>query len=164
MLSFLRFLYRLRVYCQADDKPRGGTLVCDNISLVNNVTGQNHPVGSGEIEELFLDDDVDPDTVYSMASFSSQTLASDWDALITIEDTLSEVDYPIRILHVKGHQDDKAPYDTLSLHAQLNVDADALATQYQTDHGQPRLHVHRFPKDTSSTSAERRYNHIQTQG
>jgi len=62
MLSFLRFLYRLRVYCQADHKPKGGTLVCDNISLVNNVTGITAPAGDGEIPELFLDDDVDPDT------------------------------------------------------------------------------------------------------
>lgn len=66
---------------------RGGTLVCDNISLENNVTGQNHPAGTGEIQELFLDNDVDPDAVYLMASFSSQTLASDWDALITIKKT-----------------------------------------------------------------------------
>ena len=43
MLSFLRFLYRLRVYCQVEQKPKGGTLVCDNISLVNNVTGVTVP-------------------------------------------------------------------------------------------------------------------------
>lgn len=32
-------------------------------------------------------------------------------------DTLITVDYPIHILHVKGHRDDKAPYKTLPLHA-----------------------------------------------
>lgn len=83
-----------------------------------------HPVGTGEIEELFLDNDVDPDTVHSMASFSSRTLISDWDTLVTIEDTLSNVDYPIHIL------DDNAPYNSLTLHVQLNVDTNELVTQY----------------------------------
>ena len=145
MLSFLRFLYRLSVFCQYD-RFLGGTLVCDNISLVNNVTGVLHAPGVGEIPELFIDDDVDPDTVFALASFSSRMLISDWDALTTIQDTLETVTYPLRIEHIKSHQDDKKPYNTLSLHAQLNVDADHLANLYQRYHGPSRPQVLMFPK------------------
>ena len=35
-----------------------------------------------------------------------------------------------KIFHIKGHQDDHKAYDELSLPAQLNVDADALANAY----------------------------------
>jgi hypothetical protein len=34
--------------------------------------------------------------------------------------------------HVKGHQDDTKEYKDLSLEAQINVDADALAGEHQT--------------------------------
>ena len=126
-------MYRLLTFCQHDSF-LGGTLVCNNISLVNNVTGVLHAPGVNEIPELFLDDDVDPDTVFAIASFNNRTLISDWDALAMIQDTLTTVKYPLRIQHVKGHQDDNKPYDSLSLHAQLNVDADALANDYQRIH------------------------------
>jgi hypothetical protein len=41
---------------------------------------------------------------------------------------------PIRISWIKGHQDEKVYYNKLSRHAQLNVDADSLATGH---HHQP---------------------------
>lgn len=53
MLSFLRFLYQLQTFCQCTQL-LGGTLVCDNLSLVNNVTGKSTPVGDNDIPEPLL--------------------------------------------------------------------------------------------------------------
>jgi hypothetical protein len=40
--------------------------------------------------------------------------------------------------HVKGHQDDDSSYESLPFLAQLNVDADKYAGEYQTHHGSYR--------------------------
>ena len=45
------------------------------------------------------------------------------------------------VTHVKGHQDKETAYELLPIEAQLNVDADAVATLYQTDHGATRFIV-----------------------
>jgi hypothetical protein len=47
--------------------------------------------------------------------------------------------------HVKGHQDDKVSYDELSLPAQLNVDADALATNALFYYPTPCKHIPLLP-------------------
>lgn len=62
-----------------------------------------------------------------------------------IHTTLTTINYPVRINHIKGHQDDHTPYDRLSLHAQLNVDADHLANHYQKTQGYPQPRVTMFP-------------------
>ena len=61
----------------------------------------------------------------------------EWDLLSNILLELRK--WPKLILrHVRGHQDRTTDYDRLSLLAQLNVDADAMATEYQCDHGASR--------------------------
>jgi hypothetical protein len=65
--------------------------------------------------------------------YANSTLASEWDILAEIWTTLHMYDNPDEqpsFQHVKSHQDDKRPYDELSLKEQLNVDADQLADQY----------------------------------
>jgi hypothetical protein len=47
----------------------------------------------------------------------------------------------ITLQHIKGHQDRTTPYHELPLLAQLNVDADSKATQFQAQHGAPRPHI-----------------------
>jgi hypothetical protein len=47
----------------------------------------------------------------------------------------------VELQYIKGHQDRTCEYDQLSLLAQLNVDADAMATQYQRNRGEPRPQV-----------------------
>jgi hypothetical protein len=42
-----------------------------------------------------------------------------------------ELRRPLKITWVKGHQDEKNPYDDLPRHAKLNVDADSLATAHR---------------------------------
>ena len=61
----------------------------------------------------------------------------DWDLVSNILIELER--WPNLILqHVRGHQDRKVAYSRLPLLAQLNVDADTMATMYQCEHGMSR--------------------------
>ena len=73
--------------------------------------------------------------------YPNDTITSDWDVLQAIINSLTLFPSPPLIAHVKGHQDDNTSYDLLPLEAQLNVDADAAATLFQTDHGSTRFLV-----------------------
>lgn len=64
-------------------------------------------------------------------------LCPDWDILIEIQFALEQLP-GLCLKYVKGHQDNKLPYAQLPLLARLNVDADALAGQFQNNHGQDR--------------------------
>ena len=82
--------------------------------------------------------------------YPNSTMAADWDVVHEIVCTLKELTNPPQILHIKGHQDDAVPYESLSLPAQLNVDADAEAELYQTfDHRGNRTRVLRLPHTTA---------------
>jgi hypothetical protein len=60
-----------------------------------------------------------------------------WDVLSEIRWTLTQDGLRgCTFSHIQAHQDRKKPYTTLPLRAQLNVDADKLASMYQEAHGQ----------------------------
>jgi hypothetical protein len=61
-------------------------------------------------------------------------LDPEWDLLNEIQITLRLLP-DVTLEYVKGHQDDHTDYSRLSLMAQLNVDADSLATGYQQEVG-----------------------------
>lgn len=63
-------------------------------------------------------------------------LCPDWDILIEIQYALEQLP-GLRLKYIKGHQDDKLPYERLPLLARLNVDADALAGQNNHGHDRP---------------------------
>ncbi len=65
----------------------------------------------------------------------NKTMKAEWDILSTIWHTMDLFDESSRprITWIKAHQDDKKPYEQLSLPAQLNVDADHLADQFIDD-------------------------------
>ena len=63
-------------------------------------------------------------------SFQHATMCADWDVLQAIIALLETFDNKIILIHVKGHQDDTKQYHELSLEAQLNVDADKLASEF----------------------------------
>jgi hypothetical protein len=65
---------------------------------------------------------------------------ADWDLTSSIVTAALTVQ-GVELQYIKGHQDRTCEYEQLPLLAQLNVDADAVATQYQRNHGQPRSHV-----------------------
>jgi hypothetical protein len=62
----------------------------------------------------------------------------DWDVINEIHASLCNLPFQVAFTHIKGHQDTNTAYDKLPLLAQLNIDADELATtKYQETHGQP---------------------------
>jgi hypothetical protein len=56
------------------------------------------------------------------------TLRAEWDVESTIVDSYKQLGIHFTFLHVKSHQDDDGPVAGLTLEAQLNVQADTLAT------------------------------------
>ncbi|OEU11291.1 hypothetical protein FRACYDRAFT_246405 [Fragilariopsis cylindrus CCMP1102] len=63
--------------------------------------------------------------------FPNETLRSEYDVTEQIFSTINDSQIKAKYKWVKGHQDSAKAYDDLSLEAQLNVDADALAGEYQ---------------------------------
>lgn len=56
-----------------------------------------------------------------------------WDVIVEIWETMTKMEN-MSIQHIKGHSDEKQPYEKLTLLQQLNVDADQLADQYIQEH------------------------------
>ena len=68
--------------------------------------------------------------------FPNVTMGPEWDVIAEILATTKEMPRQIRpkLGYVRGHQDKSVEYSQLSLEAQLNVDADALADKWLRDH------------------------------
>lgn len=159
ILSILRFLIQLQQYCQATPTWRW-RLSSDNIALVNKI------IGGGDDE---MDRDTTPDRAHDWATWQNQneddiedptdnwgatadsfqtnvTLEADWDVLNEIRWAMDQGGLEGgTIFHILGHQDRHKAYDELPLQAQLNVDADRLASQYQDRFGEARPSVLLFP-------------------
>jgi hypothetical protein len=120
MLAILRFLVRLCEFCGSP--PLGSSLYCDNLALVNRIDKR----------------------LRCKRWYPNETISSDWDVVQAIIATLQTFEKCPEIQHVKGHQDDHVPYDRLPLEAQLNVDADAAATEFQETYGRSRWQVPRI--------------------
>ncbi len=73
------------------------------------------------------------------------TLHSKFDVLATIHALLKDFPLPPEIQHVKGRQDDRKAYEDLPLPAQLNWDADELATDKWTNFPTTCTHVPLLP-------------------
>ena len=76
--------------------------------------------------------------------FPNSTLMADWDVTNEIVTSLRGLSRLPLLLHVKGHQDASTEYSSLSLEAQLNVEADTEAGQYQCSHPALRPSVPRL--------------------
>ena len=124
--------------------PIEGTIVCDNLSLVDKVNGYQSPYPTHDL----LDAEWTPfESSHGQPSTQSPsaTITSDWDVLNEIRHSLHDLRFCPTIQHIKGHQDRTTHYDSLSLPAQLNVDADAAASHFQHQHGCARPRVLLFP-------------------
>jgi hypothetical protein len=77
--------------------------------------------------------------------YPNTTLQPDWDVTNVIIATLKDMKITPVFEHVKGHQDDHTPYDDLPLDAQLNVDADQEAGNYQQQFPAIRPQIPRLP-------------------
>ena len=124
LLSMLRYLVQLALYCGVPNLG-GCSLFSDNLALVN-ITKAFKP---------------------HIQTSPNATLASDWDVINEIHHNLYHNVPPFKqtIAHVKGHQDKTVEYEKLPLAAQLNVDADHMAGQFQDEHGREHPFVYRFP-------------------
>ena len=120
MLSFLRFLVRLLAgYADMYDQWQG-VIGTDSQSMLDRLY-QPVALANGDDRIFAVMDVMEPE----------------WDLLIEIQATLKKLPR-VRLQYVKGHQDDRASYDNLSLLAQLNVDADKRASTYQRLYGAER--------------------------
>ena len=63
--------------------------------------------------------------------YPNATMSPDWDVLQSIVSLLREFPKTPHLIHVKGHQDNNQTYAQLSMPAQLNVDADKLAGDFE---------------------------------
>ena len=125
-------MQRVRKVLQSTKK--GGTLVCDNDSLVGAVNKTTLQDAIPDLTTLEHLDDMTAPNVEFPSKTKSQVLRSEWDILTEIKHTLQKLKVDgtvIQISWIKGHQDRKIDYDELSPSAQLNVDADAIAETFQ---------------------------------
>ena len=73
--------------------------------------------------------------------YPNTTIASDWDVLQAVITAKKQYPPTMKLVYVRGHQDKKIPFRDLSLPAQLNVEADALAGVYVYRKGTDRTRV-----------------------
>jgi hypothetical protein len=106
MASGLTFLRLLCLYCKHLNQLPLTQIYCDNLGLVRKVN-------------YFF--------TYRLAPVKC-VLHSEYNVLAQWFLLLQEYSITPKILHVKGHQDDDNPYPNQPLPAQLNCDADSLAT------------------------------------
>jgi hypothetical protein len=106
MLAGLLFLRHLCQFCVHLNLVPLQQMYCDNLGLVT------------KVNKLFA---------FRLAP-AQAALHSEYDVLATIKDLLTDFTSLPIIAHVKGHQDKKVAYANIPLPAQLNCDADVLAT------------------------------------
>ena len=126
MLTVSTFLSRLAAFTGYQES-WVGIIATDSQSLLDTIADRT----------VSPSDDTPP--VYSVVK-KLQDLdvnCPEWDLLSSF--VVSLATYPgIKLEYVKGHQDRSRAYHGLPLMAQLNVDADAMATRFQCEHGASR--------------------------
>ncbi|KAI2499830.1 hypothetical protein MHU86_14647 [Fragilaria crotonensis] len=118
MLSALRFLIRIREFCQMHERWTG-IVATDSQSLLDTLSG-----------ETSLDENHNVPIDLDFSRVVLDVLIPEWDILIEIQQSLKRLP-GVRLEYIKGHQDEESSYENLSLLAQLNVDADRIASEYQ---------------------------------
>ena len=112
MLSLACFFKHLKLWV-GSTTPLSGILATDNTGLITRVQAQ---------EQIKY-------------SLPNSTFQPNWDVVQAIVETLQSAHIEATYEHVKGHQDDDVPVESLSLLAQLNVEADHHAGVYLTSFG-----------------------------
>jgi hypothetical protein len=77
--------------------------------------------------------------------FPNKTLRSEYVVTEQIYRTQAAYNIKATFYWVKGHQDNNKTYEELPLEAQLNIDADELAGEFQEEYGKFRPLVHVLP-------------------
>jgi len=145
LLSVLRFLIRLKEFCGYGGHTQHCYLASDNLSLVGNVEGLLRQDASTTSGAPWMAPDTDFEFALGDMTAPKTTMQSEWDVLNEISFSITEFASSMTIEHVRGHQDRKMAYKDLSLLAQLNVDADKYAGEFQDLYGAERPEVLMFP-------------------
>ena len=132
MLALLCFLKRLAEFTEQWE-PWHGTVATDSQSLIDTLYGKTPPSMQDPYGTTHRDRT-------SLMTVVLDPLIAEWDVIVSIQILLREMP-GLTLIHVRGHQDKKIPYHRLPLLAQLNVDADELAGDYQRDKGEYRPDV-----------------------
>ena len=119
MLSLLRFLIRLSDFTYKTER-WSGTIGTDSQSMLEKLFGRTK-VRDGEALTAEMLEELD-------------VMDAEWDLLHEIQLSLCTL-LDVKLTYVKGHQDTHHAYTRLSLLAQLNVDADDKAKEYQMQYG-----------------------------
>ena len=127
LLSFLLFLRRVAEFTSMHD-PWIGTIATDSKSLLQTLKGIDRSLPSPNFDTpLRIDGD----------SNILEPLQPDWDILIEVQNALIQLP-EIKLQFIKGHQDRTTRFERLPLLAQLNVEADDMASVYQDTFGRER--------------------------
>jgi hypothetical protein len=126
LLALLRFLVRLAEYTSMEGTWTG-TIGTDSQSMLDTIFGRSSDSGPAAINPTSL----------PPSSTPLNPLIPEWDLLVEIRHSLSQLP-SVKLVYVKGHQDLTKAYNRLELLAQLNVDADDMAREYQETYGQAR--------------------------
>lgn len=150
MLSLLLFLSRIAEFTSTTGQWEG-VIATDSESLLNTLSGTKR-MRIGDVE--------DP-SEHNGTDVIIDPMAPQWDVLIEIQAARKK--YPGIILeYVKGHQDRTKPVATLPLLAQLNIQADHMASKYHELHlprvqhalMSPRARVHLVGTEGTITSRQ----------
>jgi hypothetical protein len=112
MLAGLRFLHHFALFHNITHCSRPVVIVCDNKSAIGYATPPHSPTSA------------------------IQSNSPDYDLTRSIHDTITLLPFKVELKWVKGHQDSKKPFDSLSREAQLNVIADSLASEFHNSEDQ----------------------------
>jgi ribonuclease HI len=125
LLSLLRFLVRVGEYTQRAE-PWSGIVVTDSESMLKTLFGEDNVRERRPLE------------VHDLRALD--VMIAEWDLLNEIQMSLRQLPEVV-LQYVKGHQDRNRTYASLPLFAQLNVDADDKAGEYQQEFGRPHPFV-----------------------
>mmetsp|Transcript_22898 Transcript_22898/g.34712 ORF Transcript_22898/g.34712 Transcript_22898/m.34712 type:complete len:275 (+) Transcript_22898:443-1267(+) len=130
----LHIIYHMQTYFKSSTHIQAEIHI-DNLSVVDLCThiqeNLNHGQEAGDPLEIEFPGQIE-DFRDELDLQHHYTMEPDWDLIINIRSILSIPHFnSLKFYWIKAHQDDKNPYDRLSLPAQLNVDADALCSRIQ---------------------------------
>jgi hypothetical protein len=135
LLSMLVFLRRVAEFTSKHE-PWTGTLATDSKSLLQTLRGKpTTPIHPGLDAPFRIADE----------AVLLDVLQPDWDVLIEIQHALRHLP-ELNLQFIRGHQDRTVQFARLSLMAQLNVEADEMASLYQNTHGVDRPIVLMSPR------------------
>ena len=140
LLSILRFVIRIAEFTGHTEAWKDsltgelidwwGTLATDGLSVLQTLRGQSDDCIQPQEPIIFI----------PKKEVELDVLCPDWDVLREIQVSMKQLPQ-VNLQYVKGHQDESTAVARLPLLAQLNVEADAIAGEFQDSYGSDRPFV-----------------------